>query len=188
MGASSNGRARTPEVVVLAEARDVALGHAEALPDLDGLIVVKVHREVQLLLRKPQDLGGELVGPGAHLLLKVRAEAEVAEHLEEAQVTPCGSDDVDVVGAHALLHRRRADVGGVELLHMQEVGLELHHARAREQKRRIVGDKRGGRQALAALFFEKAQVLLADFRSGHVSHRLDYLSILIPRAHARRSL
>ena len=82
-GAARAGRASTPEVVILAQARDVALGNAERLPDLDGLVVVLEDGEVQLLNRQPQHVGRELERPSAHFLLEVLAEAEVAHHLEE---------------------------------------------------------------------------------------------------------
>ena len=151
----------------------MAFVDAEALPDLDGLVVVKEHGEVEFLFRKAQNLGGELHCPGAHLLLEVLAEAEVAQHLEEAQVTAVGADDVDVVGAHALLNGGGADVVGVELLHMQEVRLELHHAGAGKKQRRVVGNKGRRRQALAPLAFEEAEVLLADLSRSHVLHVLN---------------
>ena len=161
---------RAPEVVVFTQAADMALGNAERFPNLDGLVVVFEHGEVQLLDRQLEHLGGELQRPSAHLLLEVLPEAEVAHHLEEAQVAPGRTNDVDVAGTHAFLHRGGADVVGVEFLHMQEIRLELDHAGAREQKRRVVGNERGRRHALAALLLEELQVLLADFRSGHIVH------------------
>ena len=112
----------------------MVLGHAQVLPNLDGLVVVLEHREVQTLRRQPQHVHGEVVGPGAHLFLEVLAEGEVAEHLEEAQMAARGADDVDVVGAHALLHGGGADIRRLQLLLLQEVGLELHHAGTRQQK------------------------------------------------------
>ena len=170
-GTAGAGGAGAPEVVVLAEARDVILGHAQVLPNLNGLVVVLEHGEVQALRRQPQHVHGEIVGPGAHLFFEVRAEGEVAEHLEEAQMTARGADDVDVVGAHALLHGGGADIGRLQLLLLQEVGLELHHAGARQKKRRIVGNERGGGHELAALLLEVVQVLLANLSGGHVTHR-----------------
>ncbi len=53
-----------------------------------------------------------------------------------------GADDVDVIGPHALLRRRRAHVARVKVLLLQEVGLELNHARNREQQGRVIGDER----------------------------------------------
>ena len=147
----------------------MVLGNAERLPDLDRLVVVLEHREVELFRRQAEHLGGELEGPGAHFVLEVLAEAKVAHHLEERQVTRV-TDVVDVVGTHALLRGRGADVGWVELLLVKEVGLELHHTGARQKQRRIVGDERGGRHAFASLPLEEGEVLLADFCGGHVLH------------------
>ena len=167
--AARAGRSGAPEVVILAQTGDMVFGHAERLPDLDGLVVVLEDGEVQLVLRKAEHLRGELEGPGAHLVLEIAAEAEVAQHLEERQVTGI-ADVVDVVGAHAFLHCGSADICGIKLLLMKEVGLELHHACAGEQKRRVIGDKGGGRHAFAALALEELQVLLADLRASHVLH------------------
>ena len=147
----------------------MVLGNAERLPDLDRLVVILEHCKVELLRRQAEHLGGELEGPGTHLVLEVLSEAEVAHHLEEGQVARV-ADVVDVVGTHALLRGRGADVGWVELLLVKEVGLELHHAGARQKQRRVVGDERGGRHALASLLLEEGEVLLADFCGGHVLH------------------
>ena len=135
------GGASTPEVIVFTELRDVARIDAEILPDLDRLIVIFEHGEIELLKRKTEHLGREFERPGAHLLLEVFAEGEVSEHLEEAQVAPGGTDDIDIVGTHALLHGSGADVGCFQMLLLQEVGLELDHARCRKQKRWVVGNK-----------------------------------------------
>ena len=172
--AAGAGGAGTPEVVFFTQLRDVILRNAQALPDFDGFVVVLEHGEVELFSRKAQNLGRELVGPSAHLVLEVLAEAEVAHHLEEAQVAGI-ANVVDVVGAHALLGSGGADVLAVELLLMKEVGLELNHTRAGKQKRRIVGDKRRRGHALTALFLEERQILLANFGSSHIVHTIFFL-------------
>ncbi len=167
--AARAGGAGAPEVVFLAQLGDMALGNAQALPDLDGLVVVLEHGEVELFGGQAQNLSRELVGPCAHLALEVLAEAEVAQHLEEAEVTGI-ADVLDVVGAHALLNRGGSDIALVQLFLMKEIGLELHHAGTGKKQRGIVGDERRGRHALAALFLEELQVLLTDFSSSHVLH------------------
>ena len=167
--AARAGGASAPEVVIFAQARNMAVFDAEVLPNLDGLVVVFEHREVQLFFRQAEHFSREFVRPGAHLVLEVFAKAEVAQHFEERKVARI-ANIVDVVGAHALLHRRGADVLGVEFFLMQEVRLELHHASAREQKARIVGNQRRRRHAFAALLLEELQVLLANFRCSHVLH------------------
>ncbi len=94
----------------------MAFWHSQGLPDLDGLIVIFEHSEIEPLQRKPQHVHGEIQGPLAHLVLEVLAEGEIAQHLEEAQVPPRGADDVYVIGADALLHGGGADVGLFQLL------------------------------------------------------------------------
>ncbi len=164
------GGTSTPEVVVFTQTRDMVVGHPQTLPDADGLIVVLEHGEVQLLKRQPQHIHAEIQRHGAHLTLEVLAEAEIAQHLKEAEMAPGGADNVDIVGAHALLHGGGANVRLFQLLLLQEVRLKLHHARAGQQQRRVVGDKRGRRHALTALAFEIAQISFADLRGRHVFH------------------
>ena len=122
----------------------MVVGNAERFPDLDGFVVVLENGEIQLFLGKPEviGIGGKIIGPGAHLFFEILAEAEVAEHLEEGLMATRGADDLDVVGAHALLSGGCADIGVVKLFLMQEVGLELNHARARQEQGRVVGDQR----------------------------------------------
>ena len=164
--AARAGGAGNPEVVVFAQTSDVVGRDADLLPDLCRLVVIGEHGDVDAVLLKLEDLGGELVRPGAHLLLEVLAKREVAEHLEERQMTPVGADDVDVVGADALLRGGGADIAVVQVLLLQEVRLELDHTGNRQQKRRVIGDQRGRRPALAALLLEELQVCLADFCGG----------------------
>ena len=178
-GTAGAGGAGAPEVVVFAQTGDVAFVHTQALPDLDGLVIVLEDGEVEPIHGKFQLVHGEVERPLAHLLLEILAEAEVAQHLEEAQMAAVGADDVDVVGADALLDGRGTDIGGFQMLLLEEVGLELDHARTGEQQAGIVGNQRRGGHALTALFFEVAKVLLADFRGAHVSHRHSFLSISI---------
>ena len=140
----------------------MAILNTQRFPNLDGFVIILEHGEVQLLDRKLQHIGGKLQRPGAHLLLEVLAKAEVAHHLEEAQVATRGADDVDIVGAHAFLHGGGADVVGIEFLHMQEIRLELHHARTREQQRRVVGNQRRGRVELAALVHDESNVIFPE--------------------------
>ena len=176
-GTAWAGGASAPEVVVFAQTADVGLLDAKRLPNLDGLVVVFEHSEVQLLDWKLQDIGGILQCPGAHLLLEVLAETEIAHHFEEAQVASCGANDIDIVGTHALLHGRGTDVIGIEFFDVQKIRLELNHARTREQKRRIIGNQRRRRQALAAFLLEEAQVTLADLRSSHIMHGVTSLVV-----------
>lgn len=113
--AARAGGAGAPEVVIFTQARDMAVFNAEALPNLDGLVVVFEHGEVQLFFRQAEHFGRELIRPSAHFVLKIFAEAEVAQHLEERKVARI-ANVVDVVGAHALLHGGGADIGRLQLL------------------------------------------------------------------------
>ena len=164
-GAAGTGGAGSPEVVVLAEAGDVVLGNAEGAPDVMRLVVVSEDGEVQTLLWKLEDLGDQLVGPGACLLLGHAAKGEVAEHLEERGVTAVGADDVDIVGAHALLAR-----AGTDLLHdllALVVLLELVHTGVGEKQRGVVGDEgRAGIQLVAALL-EEVEIGRANLGGRH---------------------
>ena len=135
------GRASSPEIIVFTELRDVARIDAEVLPNLDRLIVIFEHGEIKPLERKTEHLSRKFKRPSAHFLLEVFAKGEIAEHLEEAQVAPRGADDIDIVGAHALLHGSSADIGCFQMLLLQEIGLELDHARCGEQKRWVVWNK-----------------------------------------------
>ena len=104
------GGASGPEVVVLAQAGDVVLGNAKGAPHVMGLIVLGKDGKVQAVERQLELLGDELKGPGASLLLGDAAKREIAEHLEERQVTAVLADAVDVVGADALLAGDRANL------------------------------------------------------------------------------
>ena len=175
------GGAGNPEVIVGAKARDVVRRDANLLPDVGGLLVLLVDRDIDAIGVETEHVDGELIGPGAHFLLEVCTEAEVAEHLEEREVTAIRANDVDVIGAHALLCGGRAHVAGIEVLLLQEVGLELHHARNGEQQGWVIGDERGRWPALAAFFLEEIQVCLANLcgRDGFGRHDAPCLFVLL---------
>ena len=106
-------------------------------PDPLGLVVVLEDRVPDAVRVEPEDVDRVLVRPRARLGLEVVAEAEVAEHLEEAVMPPGGPDDVDVGRANALLDRGRAREP--EVLRAEEHRLELDHPGGREQQRGVVG-------------------------------------------------
>ncbi len=113
--AARAGLAHLPEVV-LVEALDARAGEADLVgPDLLGLVVAHVDGDPEAVAVEPEHLGDELPGPGDGLGLEVVAEAEVAQHLEEAEVPRRPTDGVEVVvlatGPHAALHRRRPAAG-----------------------------------------------------------------------------
>ena len=164
--AAGAGGAGRPEVVLLAQAGDVVVRDALGVPQLNGLVVVLEDRHVQAILGKAQVLGlrHELVGPGNGVGLGVAAEREVAQHLEEREVTGV-TNVVDVVGAQALLAG-----AGANLLHglgALVVLLELVHAGVCQQQGRVIGDERGGGVELAALALEELQEVLTNLRRSH---------------------
>ena len=117
--------------------------HADLVdPDLLGLVVVVVHRDPEAVAVVAEDLGQQLPGHRDGLGLEVVAEAEVAQHLEEGAVVGVRADDLDVRGPEALLNG--GGPGPRRRLLAQEVGLEGHHARDREEDRGVVRDQAGG--------------------------------------------
>ena len=97
-----------PEVVVRAETENPVRGQADLLvPDVEGLVVVEVYSRVEAVGLEADALREELPRPRDYLMLEIIAEAEVAQHFEERVVARRASDVLDVVGAHALLRRRR---------------------------------------------------------------------------------
>ena len=163
--AARAGGSGCPEVVVLAQTGDVVGGNAKLAPHVISLIIIREDGEVQALLGKLKDLGDELVGPCACLLLGDAAEGEVAEHLEEGSMAAVGADDVDIVGAHALLAR-----AGTDLLHgllALVVLLKLIHASIGEQQGGIIGDQRGAGVQLVAALLKEGKVRRADLGGCH---------------------
>jgi hypothetical protein len=141
-----------PEVLRARAADDPLTRNPDGLPELDGLLVgAEVERLVtredgdpDVPFLEAEDLARELPGEFDGTLLEVVADREVAEHLEEGQVTQCGADVVDVHRAKALLTARQALRGWS--LASEEVGHERLHPGGRQQHRAIagVGHQRGG--------------------------------------------
>jgi hypothetical protein len=162
-------RAGLPEVVLARERDDPLARHADREPRLDRLLVrAEAERVVALEDRHPDPLGieaealeRELPGELHGALLEVVADREVAQHLEEREVPVGAADVVDVDRAKALLAGRQTV--GRRLLGAEEVGLERVHARADQQRRRIVArhERRRG-QALMPAVGEVGQEALAD--------------------------
>ena len=76
-----------------------------------------------------------------------------------------GADDVDIVGAHALLAR-----AGTDLLHgllALVVLLKLIHASIGEQQGGIIGDQRGAGVQLVAALLKEGKVRRADLGGCH---------------------
>ncbi len=124
-------------------------GHTDLLvPDRLRLVVAVVDGDPQAVTVEAPSAIGDVAGdqipaPGNDRFFEIVAEAEVAHHLEEHQMTLGTADIVEVVvlaaGTGALL---RADGAGVRRdLVADEVRLERHHAGDREHDRRVMGDQ-----------------------------------------------
>ena len=163
-GAARAG-AMLPEVIVLAEAGDTALGDANLVaPDIKCLVVLFIHGRVQPLgvEADPVRARQKLPRPGDGFMLEVVAEGEVAEHLKIRAVARGLADVFNVAGADALL--AGADAVARRLLIALEVGLHRRHAGVDEQQARIIlRDEREARQTQVPLRLEKAQEHLTQF-------------------------
>ena len=159
------GGAGGPEVIVLAQTRDVILGNAQGTPHVVGLVVLGKNGKVQAIERQLELLGDELKGPSASLLLGDAAEREVAEHLEEGQVTAVLADAIDVVGADALLAGNRANLphGLLALV----VLLKLVHAGVGKQQRGVVGNEGRRRIELKTALLKEVEELGANLGRSH---------------------
>ena len=163
-GAARAG-AMLPEVIVLAEAGDAALGDADLVaPDVERLVVLFIHGRVQPLgvETDPVRARQKLPRPGDGFMLEVVAEGEVAEHLKIRAVARGLADILDIAGADALL--AGADTVARRLLVALEVGLHRRHAGVDEQQTRVIlRDEREARQTQVSLRLEKAQEHFAQF-------------------------
>ena len=140
-GPTRAGDAHLPEVVPVSSLHPVGRDADPVDPDRLGIVVGEVHGEPQALRVEPEALGHQLVGPRDRLLLEVVPKREVAQHLEEGEVSGGGADDVDVLGAEALLDAHRPRVWRGDL--HQQVRLEGNHPGDGEEKARVVRDQRG---------------------------------------------
>ncbi len=170
-----SARPGLPEVVLSSELDDPLVRDADRMPALDRLLV-RPEAELRVSAEDghPDALRGEAPAAGRQLerpvdglALEVVAEGEVAEHLEERQVTRRHPDVLDVDRSKALLARGEARMRRPLLA--AEVGLEGLHARRRQQHRRVVGggDQRRRRLAQMAALLEERQVALADLGGVH---------------------
>ena len=145
---------------------DFALGQpGNLLPQVEGVVVVDIDGDQQLLLGQREILGDQLPGERDGALLEVVAEGEIAEHLEKRVMARGVADIVEIVvlaaGAHAFLRGDGAAVGA--LFQAGEDVLELHHAGIGEHQRRVVArDERRRRHDLMVVAGEEIEEALAD--------------------------
>src|SRR5690606_7670746 len=135
-----------------------------------GLVVLLVDGHpypvrVEAVAARVDGVGDQLPGQRDGPFLEVVPEREVAAHLEERAVPGGLADLLDVLGAHALLHRGRARVGGRLL--PGEVGDERHHAGDGEQQRRVGRDQRGARYHGVAVRLEVREEPSLDLTRPH---------------------
>ena len=175
LGAGAAGAgADLPEVILFAQTDHVVGGDAAALgPDIIGLVIILVNRDIELIDGQLQLLGDEFPGPAGSVLLEVIAEGEVAQHLEVGAVAGGLADIFDIGGADALLA-----AGGTEAAVRQEflageVLFQRRHAGIDEQKACLIlrHQRRRGQAGmpLADKKFEKTLTQLVQsgpFHSG----------------------
>ncbi len=140
------GVAHLPEVVLVAESLDALHRNADLLvPDGLGFVVAVVDGNPQQVSVDAECLGCQLPAPRDDLALEVVAEAEVAEHLEEHQVTLGTADIVEIVVLATRSGALLAADGPLVRRHFitDEEGLERHHAGHGEQHGRIVWNQTG---------------------------------------------
>ena len=162
-----------PEVVLLAQTHHVVRGNADLLgPDIVGLVVLLVHRDVQTILGDSHPLiaGQELPCPRDDLVLEVILEGEVAQHLKEGAVAGSDAHALDIRGADALLAGGHAMTG--RLLLCQKPLLHGSHAAVDQQQAGVVLGYQGEAvQTQMTLTFKEAQVLFAQFIQTGPLHR-----------------
>ena len=128
---------------------------ADGPPELEGLIVVLVDRDPELLFRELYHRGQEFPGKLDGLFLEVIAEGEVAR----ASRRRCGAGPCGPRFRGRCACRRRARTSGWSpracspaSSSPRNTSLELHHARVREQQRGVVpGNEGRARHDLVAL-------------------------------------
>ena len=139
-------------------------GNADLLgPDIVGLVVLLVHRDVQTILgnRHPLIAGQELPCPRDDLVLEVILEGEVAQHLKEGAVAGSDANALDIRGADALLAGGHAMTG--RLLLCQKPLLHGSHPAVDQQQAGVVLGYQG----------EAVQTQMTDRKSTRLnsSHR-----------------
>src|ERR1019366_8824380 len=105
--AARPGLAHLPEIVLLIQPEDAALGYAgHLLPQFFGLVVLAEHRDVELVLGQRVVLGDQVPGELDGLGLEVIAEGEIAQHLEKRVVTACVPHVLNLLRYSAIEHAK----------------------------------------------------------------------------------
>ena len=166
---SAGAFADFPEVVFKFE--DAVVRQADhVVPVIISFVVVRINRNVQLVLIQFEDFRQEFPRPGDGFFFEVVAEGEVPQHFKKRMVTGRAADVVDIAGADALLARRNPVGRRYELA--RKIRLQRSHAGANEQQARVVlGNQGKTMQNQMLLAFEKFQIGFADFITRHVFHQ-----------------
>ena len=170
LGAGTAGTRRSgrPEIaLVFPVAVDLRIGQTDLAPLVIGVVVIGVHRRDESLLGHADDIGDQLPGPGLCFGLEVVTQREIAEHLKHREMRGV-ADFINVRRAEALLDRCQPVVW--RLRFAEEIGLERHHAGAREEQSRITrrGERRR-RHCQVVAFHEKVGKCLSDRLCVHSS-------------------
>ncbi len=164
VGAVRADRAGRPPVVV--QLRDALLRHADLVaPDAERLLILRMHRRVELLGGEVHPLGQELPRPREGFALEIIANREVAEHEEEGAVGLV-ADLVDIDGAEALLDGAHALRW--RGLQPEEVRDHLLHAGGGEEDGLVLGrghERRAGNVQMV-LGLEEVDEHLAELDAG----------------------
>ncbi len=140
-GSAGSGITHRPEIVGGRYADDAVIRQArDLLPQCRGLVIFRIDRDQQAVLRQailPRD---QVPGQFDGLVLEVVAKGEVPEHLEERMMPRGVADIVQIVvlaaRPHALLGRDGAAV--IPLFLPREDVLELDHSGIGEHQGRII--------------------------------------------------
>ena len=150
-----------PEVILFAQADHVVFGDADRLgPDIIGLVIVLIDRDIQAVSGDFQLFGQELPSPGNDLFLEIILEAEVAQHFKEAAMACGNADALNIRGTDALLAGGNA-VAGRFFLAKEPLFHRCHTAVDKQQAGVVFGHQREAAKAQMAFAFKIVQVFFA---------------------------
>ena len=139
----------------------MVFGDADRLgPDIIGLVIVLIDRDIQAVSGDFQLFGQELPSPGNDLFLEIILEAEVAQHFKEAAMACGNADALNIRGTDALLAGGHAMARRLFLA--EEPFLHGGHAAVDQQQAGVVfGHQREAAKAQMAFAFKIVQVFFA---------------------------
>ena len=76
-----------PEVVLFSKTENTLCRNSDLfIPDIKGLVIVKIDGRIQTVRVKAYHLGQKFPGPADRLLLKIISKGEIAQHLKKCAV------------------------------------------------------------------------------------------------------